>query len=212
MAKLLFHDGDTPFARWLVLGLGLLLSTLPCSASLKEPQTLLPPGHSHPFAAEDVVPGAGDVVIDRVVDGAFVVFLVGCQQQEWIARLREAPSGDHRLPVVVGDELVPGTWGRLEPGPSSLAIPPELSDGKQRTGPEPMVYTFISHPEATGRARERIKARLEALRHRGPAGPPTGAGPAAAAGPACQLLGSGLAPWPPDQVPPTAALPRPSPF
>lgn len=119
-----------------------------CSASPSEPETLAYPARpgAHRHAA----------VIDRVVDGEFVVFLVGPGQEEWVGILAGEPAGyeaAHRWSggnparagtmifwLVAGEDLQPGVWGVLEPPvplpPSSAASQPHFFTSNPQRQPD----------------------------------------------------------------------------
>ena len=144
MGELLLHRRNTSLLAWLVLAVGLFVAGVPCSASPGKPETL----------ADVVLLGAPrhPAVIDRIVDGVYVVFLVGPEQEEWVGVLADGPSAEEAgarvsgdglteagtvlFRLVAGEELLPGIWGVLEP---PVPLPP--------TSVAPRPHFFVSHPQ-----------------------------------------------------------------
>ncbi|MBO8141160.1 MAG: hypothetical protein H0Z37_03130 [Firmicutes bacterium] len=140
---------------------------------------------SHPVPPGINEPRTVEAVIDRIVDGALAVFLVGAGEYELSIPLeqievREAAGGDGST------ALAPGTWGRLvwnltsnEPETGSLAV------------------VFFPDDTATLYARAQAETKLVALRAREVAS--TAGDPVASAGPAWTRCGGWLPPSPHDQ-------------
>jgi len=216
MTKLRHQPAHAPSARARALATGLLLAAawwIVCGAALGTAcgtasaagdSALQPAGAPVPPATAGFA--SAMAVVDRIVDGVFVVFLIAPGETEWIARLPTAPAQTSKLPTLVSAEgVAPGTWGWLLPATES------------RPGTAGTLYVFLPDAAATQAARGRIAAKLAALRvlHSPPAtlgASGVTSAPAGAGGPVSPLSVPSLAGWQCDRPPPLAAVPRPMPF